>query len=56
MSRARGTVRAEANVACAVGGIVRGIRVWIRAWSRRSDAAVLLLLLPSLPLTYRYTT
>lgn len=54
MSRARGTVRAEANVACAVGGIVRGIRVWIRAWSRRSDAAVVLL--PSLPLTYRYTT
>lgn len=50
MSRARGTVRAEANVACAVGGIVRGIR----AWSRRSDAAVVLL--PSLPLTYRYTT
>lgn len=54
MSRARGTVRAEANVACAVGGIVRGIRAWIRAWSRRSDAAVVLL--PSLPLTYRYTT
>lgn len=40
MSRARGAVRAEANVACAVGGAVRGIRVWIRARSRRSDAAI----------------
>lgn len=41
MSRARGTVRAEANVACAVFlGAVRGIRALIRAWSRRSDVAV----------------
>lgn len=54
MSRARGTVCAEVNVARAVGGAVRGIRAWIRARSRRSDAAVVLL--PSLPLTYRYTT
>lgn len=36
MSRARGTVCAEVNAARAVGGVVRGIR----AWSRRSDAAV----------------
>lgn len=54
MSRTRGTVCAEVNAACAVGGVVRGIRAWIRAWSRRSDATVVLL--PSLPLTYRYTT
>lgn len=53
MSRARGTVCAEVNAARAVGGVVRGIRAWICAWSRRSDAAVVL---PSLPLTYRYTT
>ena len=40
MSRTRGTVCAEVNAARAVGGVVRGIRAWIRAWSRRSDAAV----------------
>lgn len=54
MSRARGTVCAEANVACAVGGVVRGIRALIRARSRRSDATVVLL--SPLPLKYRYTT
>lgn len=47
-------MRAEVNVARAVGGAVRGIRAWIRARSRRSDAAVVLL--PPLPRTYRCTT
>lgn len=33
-------MRAEVSVVRAVGGAVRGIRAWIRARSRRSDAAV----------------